>query len=83
MPLRAAPVDMFPDTKHCELVVVFSRESAVTRESVMPTDYALRDARQARQEQERRQKRKRSEPAGPGAAEVESESARKIAKSSE
>jgi hypothetical protein len=26
VPLRAAPVDMFPDTRHCELVMAFSRD---------------------------------------------------------
>jgi hypothetical protein len=84
LPLRAAPVDMFPDTKHCELVVVFSRESAVKRKSVMPNDYALRDARQARQEQEQH-KRKRDDTADAAAiaAEVEDESAKKMAKTSQ
>ena len=28
VPLRAAPVDMFPDTRHCELVMAFSRDVA-------------------------------------------------------
>lgn len=49
LPLRAAPVDMFPDTKHCELVVVFARASAVTRESVAPKDYSVRDAQRQKQ----------------------------------
>jgi hypothetical protein len=28
-PVRAVPVDMFPHTEHCEMVVVFSRVSEV------------------------------------------------------
>ena len=78
LPLRAAPVDMFPDTKHCELVVVFSRESSVSRAGLMPNDNSIRDVRQA--EQECSAKRKRCESAE--VEDVVDESVKKIAKTS-
>ncbi len=47
VPLRAAPVDMFPDTKHCELVTVFVRASQVNRSARVIKDYSKRDADRA------------------------------------
>ena len=34
VPVRAAPVDMFPDTRHCELVVAFTRDVEELRTKV-------------------------------------------------
>jgi hypothetical protein len=36
VPLRAAPVDMFPDTSHCELVMAFSRNVETLDKNPIP-----------------------------------------------